>query len=98
MTVLVGTCVRVEPEIQGGQIHHRAGPHDQGKRVGLTILKHPGSAMHLSGTLFAAAVVVIGLTVSRTDHRLIVPITSWKHFKKKRRNEVHIFILYGKRL
>ena len=22
--------LRVQPEIQGGKIHHRAGPHDQG--------------------------------------------------------------------
>ena len=29
-----GTRVRVEPEVQGGQIHHRTGAHDQGQRLG----------------------------------------------------------------
>ena len=26
--------LRVEPEVQGGQVHHRAGAHDKGERVG----------------------------------------------------------------
>ncbi len=30
-----GTRVRVEPEIQRGQVHHRAGAYDKGERVGL---------------------------------------------------------------
>lgn len=39
-----GARVRVESEVQGGQIHHRALPHDQGKRLGLS--QRPKTEQH----------------------------------------------------
>jgi len=31
---LTGTRVRIEPKVQGRQVHHRIGAHDQGQRLG----------------------------------------------------------------
>ena len=39
LQVEVRAGVRVEPEVQGGQVHHRARPHDQGERMGERELK-----------------------------------------------------------
>lgn len=35
VSVSAGTRLREQPEVQGGKVHHRAGPHDQGQRLGL---------------------------------------------------------------
>ena len=35
-----GACIWKQSEIQGGQIHHRAGPHDQGQRLGVSEWVH----------------------------------------------------------
>ena len=34
MLVSEGTCLRIQSEVQGRQIHHRTRSHDQGQRVG----------------------------------------------------------------
>ncbi len=43
--------LRVEPEVQGGQVHHRAGAHDKGERVGERELRGRGLDSPLSLSL-----------------------------------------------
>ena len=46
LQVEVRTGVRVEPEVQGRQVHHRAGAHDQGERLGERELRRREKTLH----------------------------------------------------
>ena len=48
LQVEVRAGVRVEPEVQGGQVHHRAGAHDQGERLGERELEGEGRRLYIS--------------------------------------------------
>lgn len=58
--------LRVEPEVQGGQVHYRAGSHDQGEWLGLTTRPRGGRGRA------AAAPVVVGPFLPRGG-----PVPQW---------------------
>lgn len=62
----IRTCIRVKPEVQGGQVHHRAGSHDQGEWLGLTT--RPGGGRGRA----AATLIVVGPFLPRGG-----PISQW---------------------
>ncbi|KAK8758593.1 hypothetical protein V5799_003773 [Amblyomma americanum] len=58
----IRTCLRVKPEVQGGQVHHRAGTHDQGEWLGLTTRPRGGGGRRCAG---AATCVIVGPLLPR---------------------------------
>ena len=52
-----GTRLRIESEIQGREVHHRAGPYDQRQRMGLTRFPCQRARHRGSGDISVFAVV-----------------------------------------
>ena len=61
---VAGTRFRVKPEVQGRQIHNRAGTYDQGQWLGLTQVQRGGSASPVIPIHFTLIILIINDTAT----------------------------------